>query len=71
MIFRAIQPNPSYDMLLMSSQRNFKPKKKQEACRPDTPPFKISFLAPEKWPKMKLSQIGASLSIAKNHLSSL
>ena len=29
MTFRAIQPNPSYDMLLMSSQRSFMPKKEK------------------------------------------
>ena len=29
MIFRAIQPNPSYDMLSMSSQRRFMPKKRK------------------------------------------
>ena len=29
MTFRAIQPNPSYDMLLMSSQRSFMPNKRK------------------------------------------
>ena len=28
-IIRAIQPNPSYDMLLMSSQRSLMPKKRK------------------------------------------
>ena len=45
MTFRAIQPNPSYDMLLMSSQRSFMPKKRKsylgvsEIAPP--PPFKV------------------------------
>ena len=29
MTFKAIQPNPSHDMLLMSSQRSFMPKRKK------------------------------------------
>ena len=29
MIFRAIQQNPSYDMVLVSSQRSFMPKEKK------------------------------------------
>ena len=34
--FIVIQSYPSYDMLLMSSQRSYMPKKKQEASRPDS-----------------------------------
>ena len=57
--FRDIQSNPSYDMLLMSSQRGFKLKKKQEASRPDSSAKLIRYLAagnrgksgsPSSWP---------------------
>ena len=47
---------------------------RQQNMRPDcltAPPFIISFLATENWPKMKLSQVEISLNIAQNHLSSL
>ena len=45
----AIQPNPSYDMLLMSSQRSFMPRKRKsywgisEIALPPPPPrpFKV------------------------------
>ena len=37
MTFRAIQSNPSYDMLLMSSQRSFMPKQGNSVAR-DLPP---------------------------------
>ena len=35
------------------------------------PPFKISFLATENWPKMKLGQVEVGLNIAKGHSYSL
>ena len=47
MTFRAIQPNPSYDMLLMSSQRSFMPKKRKsywsisKICPPPPPPLNL------------------------------
>ena len=46
MTFIAIQPNPSYDMLLMSSQRSFVPKKRKSywgvsEIGPPPPPLKV------------------------------
>ena len=39
------------------TDREYQGKIKQEACRPDSSPLIIRFLATENWPKIKLGQI--------------
>ena len=61
MTFRAIQPNPSYDMLLMSSQRSFMPKKEKKLLKSfwDWPFPSLKLPPPTKLPTPKTTDKSA------------